>query len=152
VKNNIESIEFDINSSRDRIRLADVEEMLSTAYWTPGITKNEIKKGIDTSALVVGTYLRGGRQIGFLRVISDKIRFAYLLDVIVHVEYRRKGIGQEMVRFTLSHPELKDVYQWILITKDAHGVYEKAGFQPIQDSWKWMSIWKPRPERKKYDG
>ncbi|MBI4832154.1 MAG: GNAT family N-acetyltransferase [Candidatus Lindowbacteria bacterium] len=126
--------------------------MLSESYWTPGITKNEIKKGLDNSALVVGAYLADGRQIGFLRVISDKVRFAYLLDVIVHDEYRGRGMGRGMVRFALAHPDLKDVYQWILITKDAHGVYEKLGFQALQDAWKWMTIWKPRPERKEYGG
>ncbi|MBI5116891.1 GNAT family N-acetyltransferase [Candidatus Poribacteria bacterium] len=143
---------IDIDSSRERIRLDDVQEMLSKAYWCRGITENEIKKGMDNSALVVGAYLPEGRQIGFLRVISDKVRFAYLLDVIVHDEHRGRGMGRRMVRFAISHPELKDVYQWVLITKDAHGVYEKLGFQALQDTWKWMSKWKARPERKEYDG
>ncbi len=142
----------DISSSRERIRLDDVQEMLSRAYWSPGITKNEINKGIANSALVVGAYIPGGRQIGFLRVVSDKVRFAYLLDVIVHDDYRRNGIGTRMVRFALSHQELKDVYQWLLATQDAHGVYEKCGFEALRNPEHWMSIRTPRPERNEYDG
>jgi GNAT superfamily N-acetyltransferase len=146
------AIIVDISSCRERIRFDDVQGILSTAYWSPGITTNEIKKGIENSALVVGAYVPDGTQIGFLRVISDKVRFAYLLDVIVHDEYRRKGIGQRMVRFALSHQELKDVYQWLLITQDAHGVYEKCGFETFQNPRQFMSIRKPRPERNEYDG
>ena len=47
----------------------------------------------------------------------------------------------------LSHPELKDVYQWILITMDAHGLYQKFGFEPLKNPERWMAILKPRPDR-----
>ena len=104
-----------------------------------GITENEIQKGINNSALVVGAYAENGRQIGFLRIVSDKIRFAYFTDVVVHPDFRRNGIGQQMVKFALSHPELKDVYQWLLATLDAHGVYAKCGFKPLQEPGKWMA-------------
>jgi ribosomal protein S18 acetylase RimI-like enzyme len=152
VSNNTRSSEIHIDSSRERIQLDEVQAMLSGAFWSPGITRNEIRKGMANSALVVGAYLPSGRQTGFLRVISDKVRFAYILDVIVHEEYRHQGIGQRMVRFALSHPELEDVYQWFLITKDAHGVYEKCGFQVLQNPEQWMAIRRPRPERKEYEG
>lgn len=144
--------EIELDSSCERMRLDDVQAILSTAFWSPGITRNEIKKGIQNSALVVGAYIPDGNQIGFLRVISDKVRFAYLLDVIVREDYRRNGIGQRMVRFALSHQDLADVYQWLLITKDAHGVYEKCGFESLQAPLKWMSIRRQRPERSEYTG
>jgi len=126
--------------------------MLAATYWSPGITKNEIAKGIRNSALVVGAYDENGRQVGFCRVISDKTRFAYLLDVIVAPDYRHRGIGQAMVRFAMSHPDLKDVYQWILKTSDAHGVYGKCGFAPLAETEKWMGNMKPRPERREFEG
>jgi GNAT superfamily N-acetyltransferase len=77
-------------------------------------------------------------------VISDKTRFAYILDVYMDEKYRRKGIGQAMIKFILNHPEIKDVYQWVLITRDAHGVYRKVGFQPLENPDKWMEIRNPR--------
>jgi GNAT superfamily N-acetyltransferase len=130
----------------------DIQSMLSKVFWSPNITKNEILKGIRNSALVVGAYTEDGKQVGFLRVVSDKVRFAYILDVVVKEDFRRQGIGQAMVKFTLSHSELKDVYQWLLITKDAHGVYEKCGFEPLRNPEKWMSIRNPRPDRTEFPG
>jgi GNAT superfamily N-acetyltransferase len=143
---------IEISSNKEKFHIAEIHEMLSNVFWSPGITENEILKGINNSALAVGAYVEDGRQIGFLRVISDQVRFAYLLDVVVHENFRRQGIGRKMVKFALSHPELKDVYQWLLITQDAHGVYVKCGFEPLKNPEKWMSIIKPRPERTDFIG
>jgi GNAT superfamily N-acetyltransferase len=141
----------DISSDRERLRMDDIRGMLAKTYWSPGITENEIAQGIVNSALVVGTYAEDGRQVGFCRVISDRTRFAYLLDVIVAEDCRHKGIGQAMVRFAVTHPELKDVYQWLLKTSDAHGVYGKCGFAPIEDCERWMGRMQPRPERGEWE-
>jgi GNAT superfamily N-acetyltransferase len=80
-------------------------------------------------------------------VISDRTLFAYILDVIVSGKFRRQGIGQAMINHILAHHDLKNVYQWMLTTKDAHGVYRKAGFNPIARSGDWMEIRHNRPER-----
>jgi GNAT superfamily N-acetyltransferase len=80
-------------------------------------------------------------------VISDKTRFAYILDVYVDEKFRRKGIGQFLINSILKHVDLKDVYQWLLITKDAHGVYGKSGFTPLGRPGDWMEIRSDRPDR-----
>ncbi|WP_409271499.1 GNAT family N-acetyltransferase [Neobacillus sp. SCS-31] len=121
-----------------------VTEMLSNAFWCKGIKVDEVIKGAENSALVVGVFI-DNNQIGYARVISDKTRFAYILDVYVDENFRRKGLGQKMVHYILSHEELKDVYQWLLITKDAHGVYSKVGFNPISRPLDWMEIRNDRP-------
>lgn len=136
-----------IKSGYDQMDFDRVTLMLKEAPWCIGIKKKEVIQGSQNSALVVGAFTPDNLQVGFLRVVSDKTRFAYILDVIVDKNYRKQGIGQTMVRFLLDHPDLKDVYQWVLLTKDAHGVYKKVGFKPIADSEGWMEIRHPRPER-----
>jgi ribosomal protein S18 acetylase RimI-like enzyme len=142
----------DISSDPARLRLNDIHGMLVKTYWSPGITKDEIAHGIRHSALVVGAYVEDGRQVGFCRVISDKTRFAYLLDVIVSEDYRHQGIGRSMVRYAVTHPDLRHVYQWLLKTSDAHGVYGKCGFSPVDDPERWMGIMRQRPDRKTFEG
>ena len=104
-------------------------------------------QGASNSALLVGAFTSDNKQIGFSRVISDKTRFAYILDVVVDENYREHGIGQAMIRYILNHPDLKDVYQWLLLTKDAHGVYKKVGFNPVARPDDWMEIRQERPKR-----
>jgi len=117
-----------------------VTEMLSKAYWSLGIGMEEVKRGAENSALVIGAFTENQIQVGYSRVISDKTRFAYILDVIVDENYRKKGIGQKMIKAIMEDCELKDVYQWLLITKDAHGVYNKVGFKPVSRPLDWMEI------------
>ena len=124
-----------------------VTEMLKVAWWSRGISIREVIQGAKNSALVIGVFTNDGLQVGYSRVISDKTRFAYILDVYIDEQYRKKGIGQNMIRYILNHPDLKDVYQWLLITKDAHGVYSKVGFKGLESPEKWMEIRNPRPER-----
>src|SRR5208337_4942555 len=141
-----------ISADPARLRVDDIQAMLSTTYWSPGITKNEIAQGIRNSALVVGAYDESGRQVGFCRVISDKTRFAYLLDVIVAEDCRHRGIGQAMVRFAMAHPDLRDVYQWLLKTSDCHGVHGKCEFAPLGGPERWIGGMEPRPERGEWEG
>ena len=87
-----------------------VTEMLCTAFWSPGIQIDEVIHGATNSALVVGAFDSIHRQIGYARAISDKTRFAYILDVIVDEGCRKQGIGQGMINYLLAKPELKAVY------------------------------------------
>ena len=139
--------EFSLKDGFDVMDFDKVTGMLKEAYWSAGISKQEVMKGARNSALVVGAFNADNEQIGYSRVISDRTRFAYVLDVMVDRNYRKNGIGQAMVKHILSHPELKDVYQWLLITKDAHVVYRKAGFSPIAHPEGWMEIRHDRPAR-----
>lgn len=127
-----------IKDGFEKMDFVRVTEMLSKAYWSPGIKIDRVKKGAFNSALVVGAFTENNIQIGYARVISDKTKFAYILDVIIDENYRRKGIGQELMKYLLSHEELKDVYQWLLRTMDAHGVYKKLGFKPVSRPLDWM--------------
>lgn len=136
-----------IRDGFERMDFECVTRMLAQSYWCPGIKIEEVKKGALNSALVVGAFLDQRKQIGYARVVSDKTRFAYILDVFVDDEYRRRGIGQQMISHILAHDELKSVYQWLLITKDAHGVYGKAGFTPVSRPGDWMEIRHERPDR-----
>ena len=130
----------------DQMDFDKVRDMLKKVFWSIDIKKEEIIQGAKNSALLVGVF-NSYEQIGFARVISDKTRFAYIMDVVVHENYRQQGIGQLMIKYILSHPELKDVYQWLLRTRDAHGVYKKVGFKSIGNPDEWMEIMYNRPQR-----
>lgn len=131
----------------DQIDFAKATAMLAESYWVPGISEDEVVFSAKNSALVVGAY-SGDEMVGYMRVISDKARFAYILDVIVDARYRKQGIGQSMVRYAMSHESMKLVYQWELRTRTAHGVYAKVGFKAVENPENWMTIQKGRPKER----
>lgn len=118
-----------IREGYENMDFTKVTDMLSKAYWSPGIGKDEVMNGAINSALVVGAFF-GNEQIGYARAISDKTRFAYISDVYVDERYRGHGLGQRLVEYILNHESLKDVYQWMLATRDAHSLFATFGFQP----------------------
>ncbi len=121
-----------------------VTDMLSKAYWSVGITKDVVTKAAANSTLVFGVFDATNQQIAYARVLSDKTRFCYLMDVIVDEKHRRQGIGQDLLKYILHYPELSDVYIWTLRTADAHGVYSKLGFKQVENPEEWMMISKPK--------
>lgn len=139
-------IDYHIKRGFEQMDFHRVTELLATAFWSPGIGLEEVLQGARNSALVVGAFDAQERQIGYARVISDKTRFAYILDVILDEPHRRQGIGQAMVQAILADPALGAVYQWLLITRDAHGVYAKPGFKVTERADDWMEIRRPRKD------
>jgi N-acetylglutamate synthase-like GNAT family acetyltransferase len=141
--------DYSLKTGLQEMDFVKVTGMLTNAYWCKGIQIDEVKKGALNSALVVGVFLPDGSQIGFARVISDKTRFAYILDVIVDEAWQRMGVGQALMRYILSHPDLEDVYQWFLVSSTARGVYGKVGFKTLSNPEKWMEIKSERRSRQK---
>lgn len=121
-----------------RLDLDAVHAMLVNAYWCRGIPRALVERAIANS-IAFGAY-DGARQVAFARVISDRATFAYLCDVIVAEDVRGRGIGEELVRFILAHPDLQGLRRWCLLTLDAQSLYEKFGFAPIEDPRRYMEI------------
>ena len=136
---------FTIREGLQIIDFPKVTSMLAATHWSPGISEAEVRKGAENSTLVIGAFQEDGTQIGYARVLSDKTRFAYLMDVIVEEPFRASGVGEAMISYLLHHPELQDVYQWMLITTHAHEFYEKCGFVRTSRPRDLMEIRKPRP-------
>jgi GNAT superfamily N-acetyltransferase len=130
-------LEYEFDDSLDRLDFAVLESWLGATYWSPNIKAPEIALGARNSTLVVGCY-HGSAPVGYLRLVSDKVRFAYIMDVYVESAHRRKGIAENMVKFAMAHPAVTDVYLWLLATRDGHSVYGKAGFTPLPAPEMWM--------------
>jgi nitroimidazol reductase NimA-like FMN-containing flavoprotein (pyridoxamine 5'-phosphate oxidase superfamily)/GNAT superfamily N-acetyltransferase len=129
---------YSLSDDRRRIDLQRVTGWLRGAYWCPGITRAAVERAAFHSSLVLGAYDSDGTQVGYLRVVSDCTRFAYVMDVFVAGEHRRCGLGRAMVRFALSHPRHRTVARWLLGTRDAHGVYAHEGFTPLAEPHRLM--------------
>ena len=63
--------------------------------------------------------------------MTDYHVFSYLCDAIVAEQWRGQGIGKQMVAFIVTHRDSKNT-RFCLATKDAHGLYEKFGFQRVE--------------------
>jgi GNAT superfamily N-acetyltransferase len=118
---------YELDDDPARIDREAVHAYLVGSYWAEGRPREVQDALIDTAERVVGLYLDGG-QIGFTRTISDGYTQSYLADVYVLEEHRGRGLGVELVRFTVDEGPFART-KWFLHTADAHALYRKFGFE-----------------------
>ncbi len=97
------------------------------ANWAKDRTLEETQAVLRQSSLALGLW-EGGELVAFSRVLTDFIFRATIYDVIVHPDFRGKGIGKEMIHALLHHPRLASVPVFCLLTRDKRVFYEKRGF------------------------
>jgi GNAT superfamily N-acetyltransferase len=123
---------YELDDDRSRLDREAVHRYLSEeSYWANGRPRDVQDALIDSSQRVVGLY-RDGRQVGFSRAVTDGHVHAYLADVYVLEESRGRGLGVDLVRFSVEEGPFAGC-RWILHTADAHGLYERLGFGPPTD-------------------
>ena len=73
---------------------------------------------------------RNGKLIGFLRLLTDRAYIHYILDVMVDPDYRKQGIGKQLIEITLNNCR-KEGFIKIFLTAipGSEPFYEKFGFK-----------------------
>jgi GNAT superfamily N-acetyltransferase len=132
---------FTISADPQRLDLKTVHGYLTRSYWATGIPLEVVEKSARNS-FCFGVY-DGEKQIGFARVITDFATTGYLADVFILEEYQGRGLGIWLIECIMNHPDLQGFRKWVLVTKDAHGLYEKFGFRKLAMPENYMEISKP---------
>jgi N-acetylglutamate synthase-like GNAT family acetyltransferase len=118
---------YEVTSDASRMDVPAIHALLKETYWSRGIPLATLQRAICNS-LCFGVFY-GTRQVAFARAVTDKATFAYIADVIVDPAHRGKGLAQRMMQAVKQHPDLREVRRMMLVTRDAHGLYEKFGFK-----------------------
>lgn len=132
---------FTITDQTDQLDFETIHSFISESYWAKGIPKSILERAMNNS-LCFGLYY-GRKQVGFGRAVTDRATFAYLSDVFVLPTYRGRGLGKWMIACILAHPELQGLRRWLLVTLDAHGLYEQNGFAALREPERFMEIDNP---------
>ena len=131
---------YGLDDDRARIDREAVHRYLSEeSYWARGRPRDVQDALVDGASRVVGLY-HEGTQIGFTRTVTDGHVHAYLADVYVLEEHRGRGLGVELVRFSVEDGPFAGC-RWLLHTEDAQGLYAKFGFGAASE----RVLERPRP-------
>lgn len=131
-----------ITTDRSKINLDFVHNFLSReSYWAKGIPRETVARAIDHSMCFV--VLKDEVQIGFARIITDYTTFAYIADVFIDTRHRGLGYSKRLVAEMMHHPQLQGLRRWMLMTVDAHSLYEQFGFSALAKPDRAMEISDP---------
>jgi GNAT superfamily N-acetyltransferase len=134
--------EFLISTERERLNLDVVHGFLTNCYWAKDISREIVARSVEHS-LCFGIYEGSGAQVGFARVVSDLATVAYLGDVFVLESHRGRGLSKWLMQCIVQHPALQNLRRWILLTRDAHGLYSQFGFTPVKAPERYMELHRP---------
>lgn len=123
--------ELHFSSDKEDMDLDVIFSFIKSSYWGNLRTYEEQKTAFENT-INFGLF-KGGKQIAYARVMTDKVFFAYLLDVFVVEEEQGKGYSKILVDKILNFPGLKHIDKWMLATKDAHSLYKKFGFEVVNN-------------------
>lgn len=129
---------FIISTEKEKFDIDFIYSFLNRTYWAEGISKEIVSSSIEGS-LCFGVF-ESDKQIGFARMVTDKATFAYLADVFIIEEYRGRGLSKWLMEVIMSHPDLQGLRRIMLATRDAHELYKKFGFTPLNNVDRWMHI------------
>jgi N-acetylglutamate synthase-like GNAT family acetyltransferase len=141
---NVADVELRVGS--EHVDVDWLHQRLSTdTYWATGRSRQRVVELVANS-LCYSAFDADG-QIGFARLVSDRVTFGWLSDV--YVDRRARGTG---VVKRLMGPMLADAQQWglrrvLLATDDAAELYRRFGFEPVEGgSYEWMALtWPHHP-------
>ncbi len=126
---------FLISADPNRLDLDGTHELLNSTVWAARIPRAVMERSIANS-ICFGVYDEREpqtnervKQVGFARVVTDRATFAYLCDVVIASTHRGLGLSKRLMECVMAHPELQELRRFQLVTRDAHGLYERYGFK-----------------------
>jgi len=122
---------FFISDDKSLLQPERIYAMLHSTYWASDRTLETMMKAADHS-LCFGVYFEE-EQIGFARCVTDYATTFLLADVVIDERFRGNGLGKALVSTVLKHEQLQGLIG-SLATRDAHGLYAKYGFTPVDPS------------------
>lgn len=116
-----------LTTERDgRVAPSEIADLREAVGWDRcDDTQDRVLRGSERYY----TLRYGTRLVGFLNAISDGVADALLVNVIVHPDFQRRGLGRRLVRRAIS--DLKqDGVPCIQVTflPDLEDFYRKCGF------------------------
>jgi GNAT superfamily N-acetyltransferase len=118
--------EYKISTNKELIHPERLAELLRQTYWAHHRSRETIETSLKNS-ICFGVYHQE-KMVGFARVVTDYATMYWLCDVVIDPEYRGRGLGKKLIHTITAMEELKGMIG-VLATRDAHGLYEKYGFQ-----------------------
>jgi N-acetylglutamate synthase-like GNAT family acetyltransferase len=98
------------------------------AFWAQNRSLEDLAIAIANSNPVIAVWDEN-RQIGLARATSDGVYRATIWDVVIHPDYRGRGLGKKLVETLLHHPLMNRVERIYLMTTYQQKFYERLGFE-----------------------
>lgn len=115
-------------------QLEDLYQMYQLQWWSRGRQLADIQRMLSQCDEIVAFCDRDSKHlVAFCRILTDYIYRAVIFDVIVHQDYRDRGLGRLLLDTIANDPGLQKVEAIELhCVPELIPFYEKWNFTPSQ--------------------
>lgn len=113
-------------------RAPEAAAALANEYWNDRFSREELTRAHLGSSAWVGALDERGALVSSARAISDGGKCAWVYDVWVRPDWRRRGLARAVMRLLLEHPSVRGCRLLRLGTRDAQALYAGFGFLPVE--------------------
>lgn len=123
----------------EALTASELNELLATNHWNiPDEAK--LQRAIDTSWCRLTARDEAGTLVGFVQVLSDGIRHAYILRLIVHPDCRKRGVGTRIMTELMRIIRESNLLPSLVATPGNAEFYERFGFASEMKNMRAMCI------------
>lgn len=109
------------------IDVHELNTLLATNHWEVEPAE-KLGDALKRSWGWIGARDGAGNLIGFVQVLSDGLRHAYILKMIVHPDWRRQGVGSRIMTELMALLGEHGLVPTLVATPGKAGFYAKFGF------------------------
>jgi GNAT superfamily N-acetyltransferase len=106
--------------------------LFETTGWNASYqaAEGELFSAISNSWHALSVYAEGGELVGFGRIVSDGVLYAFVCDMIVAPDYQLRGVGSMIMEALLERCREAGIrVVWLFSASGKAGFYEKHGFE-----------------------
>ena len=123
MENTVNSISYIINKP---VPAKDIADLRHSVGWNR--MENCYRNRMLTSYVHIAAY-DGEKLIGYVDTVSNNVTDAYIQDLMVHPDYRGKGIGTELMNRTIAHLKTHGIFMISVVFEEKlKPFYKRFGF------------------------
>jgi len=124
------SFEIRVNARPSERDLSDLCESVGWSRFGPDYA------ALDGYAATASAWTNEGRLVAWTSIVSDHVRHAFLLDVMVAPEFQRQGVGRAVVLRAIQEMLSRGVTAFhVDCHPDQAPFYAKCGFKMCAGGW-----------------
>jgi predicted GNAT family N-acyltransferase len=110
-------------------QISELTDLYRNEFWSQNRTQPDVAKMLAASDIVIGLLDECDQLVAFIRVLTDFVYRAFILDVIVKPTHRNQGLGKKLLESVVHHPQLQSVeYLVLYCLPEMVSFYECWGF------------------------
>jgi GNAT superfamily N-acetyltransferase len=113
--------------------VAQLVQLYAGEWWTSDRTLEDVRLMLEHTPITLGLVDAAGDDelVGFVRVVTDRVYYATVLDVIVRPDRRGEGHGDTLLASVVDHPELRELRRGFQLKCRDEKIpfYERWGFE-----------------------